>query len=111
MLIKPDEVQYLPLGMAKANLELYEYDRQSIQYELWHTLMGRPQIAQSRPKFYGAKGAPLAPWAMWQKKGSGQRIWTGKMEGGKAWDDLAQPVNSKEIMVFLIGIFKFHWNM
>ena len=29
--------------MAKANLELYEYDRQSIQYELWPTPVGRPQ--------------------------------------------------------------------
>ena len=98
MLIKPNEVQYLPLGMAKANLELYEYDRQSIQYELWPTPMGRPQIAQSRPTFYGAKGAPLAPWATWRKKGSWQRISTGKMEGGKAWDDLAQLVNPKDII-------------
>ena len=83
MLIKPNEVQYLPLGMAKANLELYEYDRQSIQYELWPTPMGRPQIAQSRPKFYGAKGAPLAPWATWRKKRQRANNLNGKDGGGK----------------------------
>ena len=49
---------------------IHEYNRQTIKYEheLWPTPMGRPQIAQSRPKFYGAKGVLLAPWAMWRKK-------------------------------------------
>ena len=73
------------MAKAKANLELYEYDRQSTQYELWPTPMGRPQIAQSRPKFYGAKGAPLAPWAMWRKKAVGkefeQERWRGERLG------------------------------
>ena len=47
---------------------MHEYNRQSIQYELWSTPMGRPLIAQSCPKFYGAKGVLLAPWATWRKQ-------------------------------------------
>ena len=68
--------------MAKANLELYKNDRQSIQYELWPTY-GSTTNCTKPPQILWSQGGALGSMGHVAEKRQWAKNLNGKDGGGK----------------------------